>query len=407
MNDADSSQRMDRIRKPAGAACCSDRVRLRIGIVTETYPPEVNGVAMTVGRLVSGMLCRAHHVLLVRPRQQPVDTREIGDGHLETALQGALPVPGYPGLQFGLPAAGMLGRRFARWRPQVLYVATEGPLGWSAVSSANRLGIPAITGFHTNFHRYSAHYGVGLLGRAVLAYLRGFHNRSACTVVATEELRRQLRSAGYRNLRLLPRGVDTDLYGPHRRSAELRASWGVQDDGLAVIYVGRLAPEKNLVQAVTAFRALQQAVPDARFVLVGDGPLRARLVREHPDFIVGGTEVGTRLAAHYASADLFLFPSLTETFGNVTLEAMASGLAVVAFDYAAARQHIGHGRNGLLAGFGRPESFTQCAIRAAGDRPLRQALGESARQSMERVSWDAIYDVFERLLAEHARMAAA
>jgi glycosyltransferase involved in cell wall biosynthesis len=194
--------------------------------------------------------------------------------------------------------------------------------------------------------------------------------------------------------------------GPHRRSAELRASWGLQDDGLAVIYVGRLAPEKSLAQAVRTFRALQQQAPGARFVLVGDGPLRGRLAREHPDFIFCGTEVDTRLATHYASADLFLFPSLTETFGNVTLEAMASGLAVVAFDYAAARQHIGHGRSGLLAGCGQPESFTQCALCAAGDRALREALGENARQSMERVSWDAIYDVFERLLAEHARRAA-
>ncbi len=380
---------------------------LRIAMVTETYPPEVNGVAMTIGRLVTGMVSRMHHVMVVRPRQRPADARPVCEPRLETSIHAGMPIPGYRGLQFGLPARGHLLRRWSEWKPQVAYIATEGPLGWSALRAARTLGIAALTGFHTNFHSYSSHYGFGLLRPAIQAYLRAFHNRSACTLVATDALRRELYGAGFERIELLPRGVDTELYGPHRRSAAVRARWGLQEDELAVLYVGRMAPEKNLHLAVDAFRTLQRECPSACFVLVGDGPLRERLAREHPDFVFCGTHVGSSLAAHYASADLFLFPSLTETFGNVTLEAMASALPVVAFDYAAAHAHIRHGGNGLLAAYEDAAAFCACAVEAVQDIARLRRLGAQARETMQGVSWDAIYGRFEQLLLAHAQVGAA
>ncbi len=317
---------------------------LHIGIVTETYPPEVNGVAMTLGRLAAVLRGHGHHVSVVCPRRNgrggnDPDLREVP----------GLPLPGYRGLRFGLPAAGILQRLWRQQPPDALYVATQGPLGASAVRAARRCGIPVVSGFHTNFHTYCRHYHARWMEPAVFAYLRRFHNRTGATLAPTEALRADLAAHGLRNVEVLGRGIDTELFTPARRDARLRADWGVEEDAPAVIYVGRLAAEKNLQLAVRAFHALRDVQPGARFVLVGDGPLAARLHAEHPDFIFCGMRTGTELAAHYASGDLFLFPSLTETFGNVLLEALASGLAVVAYDHAAASQHIRAHENGLIA----------------------------------------------------------
>src|SRR5690606_26563687 len=160
------------------------------------------------------------------------------------------------------------------------------------------------------------------------------------TFVPTEDMAATLRLQGYRHVEVVARGVDTALYAPRRRSGALRAAWGAQEGDLVVLCVGRLAAEKNLELATRAFRAIRELRPDAKMVLVGDGPQRAAFSRDHPEIILAGMRIGDDLASHYASADMFLFPSLTETFGNVTLEAMASGLCVVAYDYAAAAEVI-------------------------------------------------------------------
>ena len=168
-------------------------------------------------------------------------------------------------------------------------------------------------------------------------------------MVPTEALRAELQAAGFERTVVVARGVDTQLFDPARRSEALRRHWGVaQGDGV-VLYVGRLAAEKNLDLLLQAFAAMQQINPRLRLVLVGDGPLRDALRQRCPEAVFAGQRSGADLAAHYASADLFLFPSLTETFGNVTPEAMASGLPVLAFDHAAAGQLIEHGDNGWLA----------------------------------------------------------
>jgi glycosyltransferase involved in cell wall biosynthesis len=238
---------------------------------------------------------------------------------------------------------------------------------------------------------------------AVLAYLRRFHNRTGATLAPTEALRAELAARGLRNVQVLGRGIDTALFTPARRDARLRAAWGVADDAIAVIYVGRLAAEKNLQLAVSAFRALQGVRPEARFVLVGDGPLAAQLQAEHPDFIFCGMQTGEALAAHYASGDLFLFPSLTETFGNVLLEALASGLAVVAYDYAAAGQHIRSYENGVTAPCGNEALFLHQALALLTDGALRQTVRAQARRHALTQSWQQIGAQFETLLRGQLR----
>lgn len=378
-----------------------DPCRLHIGIVTETFPPEVNGVAMTTGRLIDGLTRMGHAVDLVRPRQGRADRPRRAHAMLETLVPG-LPLPSYAGLRVGLPAARVLRRLWCEQRPDIVHVVTEGPLGHCAVRVARALGIPVSSAFHTNFHSYSRHYGVGLLQPIVAGYLRRFHNRTACTFVATHQLEAQLASAGFERLRVVARGVDTALFSPARRSESLRREWGASPDTIVALYVGRIAAEKNLPVVFGAFDELRNAAADARLVVVGDGPQRAALQSSHPEHVFAGLRRGEDLATHYASADVFLFPSLTETFGNVTLEAMASGLAVVAYDYAAAREHIRHRVSGMLAPFGKADAFEALTAELGSDGRLREKLRHNARAAARAVRWESVVEGLARTMEEIA-----
>jgi glycosyltransferase involved in cell wall biosynthesis len=271
-----------------------------------------------------------------------------------------------------------------------VHIATEGPLGRSALLAARALGLPVCSEFRTNFHAYSAHYGLGFLNKLILGYLRRFHNATQATMVPTQALHDELQRAGFRDLLTVARGVDTRRFDPAHRSEALRAQWGVAPDDLVVTCVGRLAPEKNLSTLLDAFDAIHRAQPRARLVLVGDGPMRKELEARRPDAIFAGQRMGEDLAAHYASADLFLFPSITETFGNVTTEAMASGLAVVAYDYAAARRVIVQGENGALVPYDERAAFVATAVRTAADLANCRVLGARARTSVMALDWDGI-----------------
>ena len=368
-----------------------------VSIVTETYPPEVNGVAHTIARLVKGLDARGIEVSLIRPYQKLCD-RSAGDRSV--TLVPGMPLPGYKGLQFGLPAARRLKRLWTNHRPDAVYIATEGPLGWSAARIAKRLGIAALSGFHTNYHSYSCHYRLGWLESVVFRYMRHLHNRTVRTLVPSLDLRDRLLSLGFRNVSCLGRGVDSHLFGPHRRSMELRRSWGLSETDIAILYVGRLAPEKNLELAVDAYRAAHAANPSTKFILVGDGPLRSSLEKEHRDFIFCGMKTGEQLGEHYASGDVFLFPSLTETFGNVTLEAMASGLAVIAFNYAAARIHIAHGRTGVLVPYGDARAYVDSAAQLVNHAGGIAPLGRQARDYAASIQWSRVVESFETMLSE-------
>jgi glycosyltransferase involved in cell wall biosynthesis len=365
--------------------------------VSETYTPEVNGVAMTVARLVDGLRSRGHMVSIIRPRQRAADGH--GEKHdFRVTLVRGLPLLGHTGVQFGLPAGRMLSRSWMRYRPDAVYVATEGPLGWSAVRTAQRLKIPVLSGFHTNFHSYSQYYGAGWLQPVILRYLRAFHNRTGGTLVPSQDLQVQLQALGISNVHLLARGVDTQLFCPERRSAAVRSQWGVGERDVVALYVGRVAPEKNLQFAVAAYRAMKQCNKTVQFVVVGDGPFRATLQKEHPDIRFCGVLTGERLAIHYASADVFLFPSETETFGNVTLEAMASGLAVVAYDYAAAKMHISSGKTGIVVPHGDGNGFAAAAARLVCEPKLLASIRRQAPIAIATVDWQRVVERFETLL---------
>jgi glycosyltransferase involved in cell wall biosynthesis len=373
---------------------------MKLTFVSDTYAPQLNGVARTLERLVQGLRERGHRVDIVRPAV--LGAQEEG---LEVH---SFPLPGYEGIHVGFPTLARLLTRWSRERPDVVYVATETPLGFAAVHSARTLGIPVVTGYHTNFQQYLSYYNLPRLEPIAMAYLRYLHNLSARTYVPCEDVRQVLAGEGFDNLALLPKGVDTEFFGPSRRDPALRASWGAGPDDPVAISVGRLAAEKNLPLVTRAMKDLAARHPGFRAVFVGDGPKREELQESFPDAIFAGPRYGEDLARHYASADLFLFASETETFGNVVLEAMASGLVTVAYDYAAARQHLVDGVTGFLARFSDEEHFVAQARRALDlDVPDREAIRRAARQAALGVSWDRVIDDFEHSLKELVDSAAA
>lgn len=370
---------------------------LKIAVVTETFPPEVNGVAMTIGVMVNELNARGHYVEVIRPAQQADRFPTSRTSHAEVLVRG-LPIPGYPSLRIGLPATRMLKQRWSAVRPDVVQLVTEGPLGLSAMHAARKLGIPVVSEYHTNFNAYARHYGKSWLKQPIASYLKYLHNATAVTLAPTAEMAESLRRCGYRRVEVVSRGVDTQRFSPDMRSAQIRRMWGAGPDDLVVLHVGRLAPEKNLDLVFDAFTEIEAVAPRVRLVLVGDGPERARLTRKYPRHFFSGVQRGQSLASHYASADIFLYPSMTETFGNVTLEAMASGLAIVAFDYAAARDHIRHDVNGLLPHFGDHGEFKSFASSLAADPHRCSRLGRAARVAALRADWGRVIDTLETIL---------
>ncbi len=384
------------------------RRSLRVAVVSETYPPEVNGVAATISRVVDGLRLRGHELQLVRPRQSPAEAAAGDEGFHEVLMRG-LPIPRYPQLKMGLPAKRALLDLWATHRPDVVHLVTEGPLGWSALQAAVQLRLPVVSDFRTNFHAYSRHYGLAWLRSPIMTYLRKFHNRTACTMVPAEDLRRELDVSGFRRLRVVSRGVDTESFTPARRSDALRRAWGAEPQTPVALCVGRLAPEKNLDTLLAAYEAMRRRAPATRLVLVGDGPERASLQQRCPGAIFAGMRRGEDLASHYASADIFLFPSLTETFGNVVPEAMASALAVVAYDYAAARQLLRQGDNGVLARYADRDDFCMRAAQMVEQPARARAMGQQALRTARQLDWARVVEAVETeylvALAQHVDVA--
>ena len=364
--------------------------QLRLAVVTETYPPEINGVALTIARFVEGLRERGHDVQLIRPRQAKSDAPD----NQEVLMRG-LPIPRYPHLKMGLPAKNALVKLWSHQRPDVVHIVTEGPLGYTALQAALKLKLPVTSDFRTNFHAYSGHYGFGWLKRPIFAYLRKFHNRTLCTMVPTETLKQELQAVGFQHLRVVARGVDTVLFNPAKRCEVLRASWGASATTPVAIYVGRIASEKNLTTLMLAFAAMQIKNPHVKLVLVGDGPQRKEIESRHPHAIFAGLQRGDDLARHYASGDIFLFPSITETFGNVTPEAMASGLAVIAYDYAAAAQLIVNNVSGKLAPYNDTSAFVTAAVDLVSQLGEIDCMKSAARQTAETLNWQRLVDELE------------
>jgi glycosyltransferase involved in cell wall biosynthesis len=371
------------------------RRAMRIAYVAETYPPELNGVSLTVERTMRFLRARGHNVELIRPRQ-PGEAPLDGADELRTA---GCAIPVYRELRFGLARMVPLMRRFERTRPELVHLATPGPLAWSALAAARALGIPTTSDFRTNFHQYGRYYGVGALARPILGLLRRFHNLTQRTFVPTRATARELGAFGFHNLTIVGRGVDTARFAPSRRSAALRRAWQA-NDAPVLLMVGRVAPEKNVELGLRAFERAREAHPGTRMVVVGDGPARARLQAAHPEARFVGVQRGAELAAHYASADVFLFPSLSDTFGNVVMEALASGLPVVSFAVAAPAEHVEDGVAGRLVAPGDEAAFIAAVESISAGGSALETMRAGALAAAERATWPEVLARFEARLED-------
>ena len=375
---------------------------MRICLVSETWSPEINGVAHTLTQLSRELQRRGTELQLIRP--QPVDANappSTPGMQAELRVPG-IAVPGYRAVRFGLPATGRIQRLWQAQRPDVVYLATQGPLGWSARRTAQRLGIPLVAGWHTNFDHYCGDYGVAWLAPTLRRVLRQFHNGCQLTLVPTRQQAQTLSDQGFHGLRVMGRGIEHSRFSPALRCAELRHSWGASEHSPVALHVGRLAAEKNLSLLRDTFRAMRSVRPDMVQIIVGDGPSRRALEKALPEAHFTGFISPAELARHYASADLFLFPSLSETWGNVVPEAMASGLAVVAYQHAAAAELIDSGTHGVTVPAGDSEAFREAAV-ALCQQPARYArMGRNACLRTQQCRWPAIADTFLATL-EQAR----
>jgi len=369
-------------------------------IVTDTFPPDINGVARTLQTLSLGLAKRDHEVTVITTTEGAAI--ENARDQVKVVALASLPVPGYDGIRVGLCTKRHMTKLIRKYQPDALYVAVESIMGVNAIRAARDCGVGVVSGFHTNFHSYTNDYRIPLMKNLTARYLRYVHNRTARTLTPSESTAGQLRALGVQNVGVLGRGVDTGLFNPQRRDPALRREWGVSDDAPVALFVGRIAAEKNLPLAVKAFQQITRQNPCARCVFVGDGPLAKALKSQHTQFIYAGARRGEDLARHYASADVFVFPSLTETFGNVLTEALASRLVTVSFDYAAAHQFVQNGVNGFTAAMNDEAAFLRSCTDAAtrwNDDSMRGA----ALASAEKLSWQTIIEQFENELIEASR----
>jgi glycosyltransferase involved in cell wall biosynthesis len=366
----------------------SSRKPLWIEFVTDTFVPDVNGVSFSLGQLCAGLRANGHRVEIIRSGKAM--------GKFETSIL-SWPLPGYWEIKVGAPWPGQLRRRWLKNRPDLIYVAIESPLGFSAVTAARKLGIPVVGGFHTNFREYLENYGSDWVGRQIWNYQKWFHDRLALTLVPSPDARDKLSRAGFSKIAVLGRGVDTCLFTPTRRSPALRRECGADRDAPIALVVGRVSSEKNIGLAIRAFTEMRKACPDLVCRVIGDGPVRAKLQREHPSVQFPGYLIGKELADCYASADILLFPSETETFGNVLLEGMASGLAILSYDCAAAAWHGVDGENLLKVAKGDETAFLTSSLRLL-DPAIRAKLAKGARCTSETLRWPAIVSELENIL---------
>ena len=360
---------------------------LRVALFTDTHLPQLNGVTRTLDRLERAIRARGGDVRTWTPRDRRAEPTD------RVHELRAVPFWAYPELQIALPDARRVLREVERWSPTIVHAATPFGAGLAGRRVARRLGLPLVTSYHTSFSAYARFYHFGVLARPGWSYLRWFHNGGRRTYVPSAATAAELRGRGFRGVRVWSRGVDTRRFHPAFRSACLRDQLGVTSGRWLVGNVGRVAREKGLDTMLAAMHELEREVP-GRFVFAfaGDGPYLEPLRREAPASarFLGRLE-GDALSAFFASLDLFVFPSTTDTFGNVLLEAMASGVPILAADAAPTRDLVTPGR-GLLYYPGAAANLA-AGLRAAHANPemLAAMRGRALTFAAER-GWDRIFD---------------
>jgi glycosyltransferase involved in cell wall biosynthesis len=358
---------------------------MRIAIYAETFLPKCDGVTNTICYLLEYLRARGHASMMFAPQGGPAryaDTRIVG-------LTG-LTFPLYPELRL-VPPIARNQDELGAFRPDVVLLINPCSLGLVGLRQGRALGVPVVASYHTDLPGYAARYGLSALRDPLWAYLRWLHNQADLNLCPSHFTQTELQEHGFERVRVWGHGVDGERFHPRHRDPEWRTRLsGGDPEAPLLLYVGRLAVEKR----VDWLRPVVDALPHARLAIVGDGPTRPEL-----EAMFTGTRThftgylrGTDLSCAYASADVFAFPSANETFGNVVLEAMASGLPVVVPRSGGPVDHVFEGQNGLLTDPGDPDRFVEAVRRLVVDPAYARRLGRGARAHALTQSWDAILD---------------
>jgi glycosyltransferase involved in cell wall biosynthesis len=369
---------------------------MRVLYCTDTYPPQLNGVSIVTSLSVEGLTRRGWECAVVAPRypdpgagwgEQP----GTASRPVEVLSVASLPLPLYREVRLALPRPGSIHDLIKRFQPDLVHCATEFGVGRMGQIAAARAGLPLVSSYHTDFARYAAAYGAPWLRGAVTSYLGRFHRRSRRVYTPSTVSRADLLSLKVREVEVWGRGVDAELFHPGRRSPEMRAALGM-GSRFTFVYVGRLAPEKQVEQIMHAFRLASESLPRGviHLIMAGSGPCEAELRAVAPPGVtfLGFLDRRSRLPDLYANCDAFVFASVTETLGLVVLEAMASGLPVVAAPAGGVRDHLRDGRNGLAYPEGDVGAMAGAMVKLAEDWGLTQRLGRGARRTAEALTWE-------------------
>lgn len=355
---------------------------MRIALFTETFLPKVDGIVTRLRHTIEHLERNGDRVLVVAP-----------EGGL-TEYKGAkihgvpgLPLPLYPELKLALPSMGTKDV-IEKFQPDIIHVVNPAVLGVSGIYYAKNLNIPLVASYHTHLPQYLQHYGLGALEGVLWELLKAAHNQAKLNLCTSTAMVDELRSHGIERVDLWQRGVDTEMFQPHLKSAQMRErlSQGHPDSPL-LIYVGRVSAEKQIDQ----IKPVLEAIPEARLAIVGDGPnreaLEAHFAGTNTNFL--GYLHGLELASAYASADAFIFPSRTETLGLVLLEAMAAGCPVVAANSGGIPDIITNGENGFMFEVNDPDGAITATKRLLEAQTEREQMRANARKEAERWGWAA------------------
>jgi glycosyltransferase involved in cell wall biosynthesis len=381
---------------------------MRVAIFSEVYWPMVSGVGVTLRRLADSLMQRGH---AVRVYSASYNLPESGD-RPEVCRSASRPFFLYPDVQWAFPRHRALMEDAQRFRPDVIHLATEFAMGYAGSRVARQLGVPIVASAHTDYEQYASRYRVDWAIRAGWRYLRWFYSQADMVLCPTRIYEQHLHSRGVTHTGIWSRGVDARLFHPEYRSNAYRGALGARHGDPVITYIGRLAREKNLELLLDAWTSIRGRYPSARLVLVGQGPLEEEIAgRGLAGVHLTGLLTGRDLAEAYASADVFAFPSVTETFGNVLLEAMASGLPVVAAAAGGVLEFVRHGRNSWLVQPNSADAMAEGVARLLDDVPMRRSLAEGGLATARSRGWDMVDDRlvedYVRIVRQHAARSAA